>query len=78
MLDNYGVLKPQKKFAIFLNNGNTITINAASFSWDEDGTLCIYNDENCSDDSMIAIFKQDVLYGISECCFSINDKGENK
>lgn len=65
-----GIIKQPRKFAIFMNNGDIITLDAMTFNWDDDGTLCFYGDEE--EDSLIAIFKQDVLYGISICNYEIH------
>lgn len=48
-----------KKYTVFMNNGTMMTINAASFSWDDDGTLCFYDKEDfeADDTDMIAVFK---------------------
>lgn len=59
-----------KKFAIFMNNGDIITINATSFTWADDDTLDFYDDDN----DVIAVFKQDILFGVSECCFELHEK----
>ena len=59
-----------KKFAIFMNNGDIITIDAASFTWTDDDTLEFYDNDN----DVIAVFKQDILFGVSECCFELHEK----
>ena len=61
-----------KKFAIFMNNGDIITINAASFTWADDGTLIFYDDS--IDEDVVAVFKQNALFGVSECCFELHEK----
>ena len=61
-----------KKFAIFMNNGDIITIDAMSFTWTADGTLDFYGDD--TDDNIIAIFKQNAIFGVSECCFELHEK----
>ena len=61
-----------KKFAIFMNNGDIITINAGSFTWADDGTLIFY--DNSIDEDIVAVFKQNVLFGVSECCFELHEK----
>ena len=59
-----------KKFAIFMNNGDIITIDAGSFTWHDDDTLDFYD----NDDDVIAVFKQNALFGVSECCFELHEK----
>lgn len=59
-----------KKFALFMNNGDIITITAASFNWTSDDTLDFYDDN----DDVIAVFKQNALFGVSECCYEVHEK----
>ena len=61
-----------KKFAMFMNNGDIITIDAASFTWADDGTLIFY--DASIDEDIVAVFKQNVLFGVSECCFELHEK----
>ena len=61
-----------KKFAMFMNNGDIITIDAASFTWADDGTLIFYDDS--IDEDVVAVFKQNALFGVSECCFELHEK----
>ena len=60
------------KFAIFMNNGDIITIEAMSFTWTSNNTLDFYSDEDKED--LIAVFKRDALFGVSECCFELHEK----
>lgn len=61
-----------KKFALFMNNGDIITIDAASFTWADDSTLIFYDDS--IDENVVAVFKQNALFGVSECCFELHEK----
>ena len=61
-----------KKFAMFMNNGDIITIDAASFTWADDGTLIFY--DASIDEDVVAVFKQNALFGVSECCFELHEK----
>lgn len=61
-----------KKFALFMNNGDIITVTAASFSWTDDGTLDFYDDS--INENIVAIFKQSALFGVSECCYEVHEK----
>ena len=61
-----------KKFAMFMNNGDIITIDAASFTWADDGTLIFY--DASIDENVVAVFKQNALFGVSECCFELHEK----
>lgn len=74
MLFDDGILKQPKKISVFMNNGNIITLNAGSFIWTND-LLEIYKDEdNTDNDNLVAVFKNDVVYGASECDFEISEK----
>lgn len=62
-----------KKFAIFMNNGQVITIDAFDYEWDED-VVEFYGDKfNYETDNVIATFKLDVLYAVSQCCFTVRE-----
>lgn len=65
-----------KKFAIFMNNGDILVVEALSYSWDSDGTVCFYDMVDFDDDNanMIATFKQDILYGVCECDYEVRKK----
>ena len=74
MLFDDGILKQPKKISVFMNNGNVIILDAGHFCWTDD-LLEIYKDnDNNNEDNLIAIFKTDVVCGVSECCYEILEK----
>ena len=74
MLFDDGILKQPKKISVFMNNGSIITLDAGHFCWTDD-LLEIYKDENTNnEDNLIAAFKSNVIYGVSECDYEISEK----
>ena len=72
--DNNNEDKTIKKFAIFMNNGQVITIDAFDYEWDDD-VVEFYGDKfNYETDNVIATFKLDVLYAVSQCCYKVEEK----
>ena len=67
--ENNDESKNIKKFAIFMNNGSVITIDAYDYEWCDD--VVEFSD---TEDCVIATFKTNMLYAVSQCCFSIEEK----
>lgn len=61
-----------KKFAIFMNNGQVITIDAFDYEWGSE-RVHFYGDKfTFDDDNIIATFKTSVLYAVSQCCYNVD------
>lgn len=63
-----------KKFAIFMNNGQVITIDAFDYEWDDNIVQFYGNKFTFDSDNIIATFKTNILYAVSQCCFDITEK----
>lgn len=61
-----------KKFAIFMNNGQVITIDAFDYEWRDDLVEFYGNKFTYDNDNVIATFKTSVLYAVSQCCYNID------
>ena len=66
--------KTIKKFAIFMNNGQVITIDAFDYEWGSERVQFFGDKFTYDDGNIIATFKTSVLYAVSQCCFDIAEK----
>ena len=61
-----------KKFAIFMNNGQVIIIDAFDYGWENDVVEFYGNKFTYDNDNIIATFKTSVLYAVSQCCYNVD------